>query len=289
MSVRRSNANARRALGLLFKLLLVLAVFLFAQATSGMDDQAASDWRRFATVVVIVAIVVLPPFDTMMARANKRLAPWVVGHDFAWRLASGLLHTVAPFGWLAARAAHAARGLWAAAQATRAGRFPDRHRRAVGICLVAAISLRSLAAIGLLHPESGATAWHWVTLGPTYLLFGVTAPFVALLLMLRKGKWVLVTAIIWLLLGWAGVSLAALSGALLSQPHWPLLLYPLFAEPVHFSLFLAVGLADFLVQTAALHYLGGRTACYYTDSPETGESAEPREGAIKPKGPGIGR
>ena len=132
--------------------------------------------------------------------------------------------------------------------------------------LITAISLRSLAAVGLLQYD-GTTVWHWAALGPTYLLFGVTAPFVTLLLLLKRGEWVLTTALLWLLVGWLGVLLAAMLSVLLSSSHLPLLVYPLLPEPLHLSLFLSLGLVDLLVQTAAIYYLGGQTAQYYHKVP----------------------
>lgn len=253
MATPRTKANARRALRALFWPLAIAAVFVFVQTT---DSEAGRVWRKFAMVVIVVAMIVLPT-------ASRHIAPWIARHDVTWRLASLVLYATMPFRWLVAAIWKTVRGFCAALAATRAFGFLDRHRRTVGIVLVAAISLRSLAALSLLQQGAEITLWHLAALGPTYLAFGVTAPFVALLLLSRRSEWALVTAIIWLLFGCIGVALALMFSALMSSAHLPLLAYPLFPEPVHISLFLSLGFAELLVQMVALHYLSGRTVDYY--------------------------
>lgn len=255
MSFERNTVNAGRALRVLTWLVLVLAVplWIFTQNASVFEGEDGRDFRKSVSLVLLALIIVLPPAGILAARISRRFRPWVVRHDLTWALAAVVLYAVAPFTWLVGRAS----ALWAAVWRTRAGRFLDRHRRTVGIFLVTALSLRLFALAGLLQQVGEAAFWHWTVLGPTYLLFGATAPVIALILLVRKGEWVEVTASIWLIFGMLGVVFAALFSVFSSLPELPLLTYPLIPEPLPLSLFLSVLIADLALHIAAMRSLGG--------------------------------
>lgn len=265
MSIERNTVNAGRALRVLTWLTLVVALWFFVQAVTDFDSEYGRLWRKYAAIALLAATIVLPPADALVAGLSRRLAPWVVRYGLTWGLAVVVLYAIAPFAWLPAGAA----ALWAAAVGTRPGRFMDRHRRAVAIFLVAAISLRSFAVVGLMQQAGEAAFWQWAVLGPAYLLFGVTAPFMVLLLLFRKGEWVVVTASMWLLAGMLGLILALNFSLFGSVAHLPLLVYPMFSEALPLSLFVFASIVDILVQVAAMRYLGGRTVLYYRNLPET--------------------
>ena len=271
MKTRRTKSNAAKALGWLFWLLAIAAVVVFVQVT---DSETGRVWRQAALLVFVAAVILLPPIDTLIARASRHLAPWVVERDLPWRLATLVLHATAPLRWLGTALRRAACAFWRALKGSAAYRFLDRHRRAVLIVLVAAISLRALAAFSLLQPGAGVTLWHWAAFGPAYLAFGITAPFVAAVLLWWRGEWVLVVAAIWLLLGAVGVVFSAVFSLFFASAYFAaepqaLLLHPLLPEPLGAGSWAALALAELLVQVAALHFLGGRTVDHYHGRPST--------------------
>ncbi len=269
MAFPRTRASADLALRWLIWILAIVAVIVFVQTTDGETGRV---WLQAALLVFVAAVILFPPIDSLISRAVRRLAPLVVRNVFAWRLAALLLYAIAPFRWafasVLAAFSKAGRLMGETLARVPAVRFLDRHRRTVCIVLVAAISIRSLAVFSLLQQGAGVTLWHWVAFSPTYIAFGITAPFVAALLLWRRGEWVLITAGVWSLLGFIGVTLAAVIGLFFASQYFAseqpgLLIHPLYPEPLRVAEFFWLWLADLLAQIAIIYYLGGRTADYY--------------------------
>ncbi len=280
MALARTKSNVVKALRSLSAVALVAVLWLLVEGLSSLESEAGRLAYKIVVMALILGIAYIDALNERATRICAQAAPWVLRHDVAWWVARAIVYLFAPLDWLIAvllktlralrRAASAA---WAFLKATPVYRFLDRHRRAVMIVLVAAISLRAFAALSLLESSADITLWHWAVFGTTYLAFGITAPFVAAILLWRRGEWVMVVAAIWLLLGIVGVVFAGMFSlfvaAYFAAGPQALLLHPLFPEPLGAGRWAALLFAELLVQVVALHFLGGRTADYYQDRQRT--------------------
>lgn len=228
MPIRRSDASARRAIRLLSWFAICAAFVLLVKYLPGEKTPL-----KYLIVAAWVGYLLFgPPVDTTIARLAKAWAPGVKGNDLLWRIAQLILTIdaigLAPFraiGRLARRTA-----AWFAL--TSAGRFIDRHRRGLSIILTALIAYRLAALAGLVALGGQAAILDWAAFGLGYGLFGATAPFVALLAVLTRREWAVVTFVIWHLIAPIGVLLAFMVAWFASMtggraPHYAASLAPL--------------------------------------------------------------
>lgn len=228
MPKRRSNASARRAICFLTwfaicAVFLLLVLYLPGEKTP----------LKYLIVAAWIAYLLFgPPVDSTVDRLAKAWAPHVKDNNLLWHGARLILTIDAiasvPFRIVGRGARRAA--AWFAE--TSAGRFVDRHRRHLSIILTAVIAYRLLTLAGLVSLGGQATILDWAVFGFGYGLFGVTAPFVALLAVMTTREWAVVAFVIWHLIAPVCVLLAffvAIYGSTTGggTPHYAASLTPL--------------------------------------------------------------
>lgn len=236
MPIRRSDASARRAIRFLTWFALLAVVMLLLEYLPGEKTPL-----KYLIIAAGVAFVIFgPPVDSIVARLAKAWAPHVKDNDLLWRGARLILTvktiTFFPFRIIGRGARRAA--VWFAE--TSAGRFADRHRRHLSIILTAVIAYRVMTLAGLVSLGGQATILDWAVFGFGYGLFGVTAPFVALMAAMMTREWAVVTFIIWHMIALVCVLLAffvALYGSATGgvAPHYAANLTPLASLGVLFG------------------------------------------------------
>ena len=233
MKIRRSDANARKALRRLSWLAVGAAFLLFVKFLSG--DRTP---LKILLLVAWIAFVFLaPPLEELVARLAKAWAPRVKSDAVLWQGARLVLMLDAailfPF--------------------RAPGRLIDRHRRRLAFILTLLVLYRVAALVRLYALGGDAGVLDWAVFGIGYGLFGATAFFIALLAASSRREWAIVAFVFWHMIAMVGV-VVAFGAALFAlptgggEPHY-LAGVPLAAAPVLLA-------AELLLHIFALRWFG---------------------------------
>lgn len=221
MKIRRSDANARKALRRL-SWLAVGAAFLVLLKFLGGEKTAL---KILLLAAWIAFLFLAPPMEELVARLAKAWAPRVKGNDLLWHGARLILILDAAILFPFRALGRAVKRLAAWFAATPAGRLVDRHRRRLAFALTLMVLYRVAALFRLYAMGGDAGLLDWAVFGLGYGLFGATALFIGFLAADPRREWGVVAFVAWHLIAMVGVLVAFATAAYAAatgggEPHY---------------------------------------------------------------------